>query len=194
MGKNACFSRMHFCVSYLRILIMLTEASVAEENGKSQKWSADSALQTLRVSCDSEVVVYGVVRFPWIYPSHLPWTDIQDILSISMVDLSSGRSRVLKLIGRARQGKKRIRKSSFHARYIRQKESVIRIDWYQWRRMQQDPLCKVVLASVSLHQTKVNYFCDRTSSYSDAKKGDGKEVLGVCPQWMQSLLPHWLDE
>jgi hypothetical protein len=59
---------MHFCVSYLRILIMLNQANVAEENGKIQKWSADSALQILKVLGDSEVVDVSVVRFPWIYP------------------------------------------------------------------------------------------------------------------------------
>ena len=43
----------------------------AGRDGQVRKWSAASALQTLKVSGDSEEVVYKVVRFPWTHPNLL---------------------------------------------------------------------------------------------------------------------------
>ena len=60
---------MHFCVSCLRISILLTWASMGERGNQIEKWSPVFALQILRVSSDSEEVVYRVVRFPWKHPS-----------------------------------------------------------------------------------------------------------------------------
>ena len=73
------FSCMPSCSSWRRISIMLTAASMRERCDQIWKWSPFFSLQTQRVSRDSDVVMYGVVRFPWIHPVHFqsclisPW-------------------------------------------------------------------------------------------------------------------------